>query len=412
MIIARNLSSPVTFQGRQLSKERQLLTTFKKQLQRKPAPAGSGKATKFEVFPLHLGHFIQHFSSRFKLSRKYLQRSAKHLGFQFSEVEKAELAMAQSQRSSETMKRLNKDPDFAKAKSQRSSEIMKQLHQNPDFAKAHCERSSETMKRLNKDPDFAKAHRERSSETMKRLHQDPAFAMAHSQRSSEHFKRLHQDPAFAMAHSQRSSEHFKRLHQDPAFANAHRERSSETMKRLHQDPAFAMAHSQRSSETLKRLKKDPNFAKAQAQVASEHLKRLHKDPTFAKAHAKRASERMKRLHKDPIFRAKRLAALRAYFASFPPKLVHKVVHNVNRSTGQTIDVVNSEQSSLWDDVIQEEISLLVQEALQQLAQIDPSACDAVNQAFYSIPSASPPDAEALNRGLEMLRGLVPKDWGF
>ena len=51
----------VTFQGRKPSKEKQLVDTLKKQLQRKPDPLHDPIQTKFDRFELHLGRFINYF---------------------------------------------------------------------------------------------------------------------------------------------------------------------------------------------------------------------------------------------------------------------------------------------------------------------------------------------------------------
>ena len=53
-----------------------------------------------------------------------------------------------------------------------SSERMRKLHADPEFAAAHAERARERMRRLNADPEFAAAHAER----MRKLHADPEFA--------------------------------------------------------------------------------------------------------------------------------------------------------------------------------------------------------------------------------------------
>ena len=204
---------------------------------------------------------------------------------------------------------------------------------------------------------------------MKRLHQDPNFQLAHK----ESLKRLHQNPEFQMANKER----MKRLNQDSDFQLAHKKRSSENMKRQHQNPDFKKAHKERVRESLKLLNQNPEFQEKRKKRASEHMTRLHQNPVFAEAHKKRAFEHMRKLRQQPDFIAKQLAGLKAYYSSLPPKLVHKVVGNVNRATNQIIDYADPNQPDMWMKLEQAETRQALMGALNTLKQSNPQAFNAI-----------------------------------
>ena len=93
------------------------------------------------------------------------------------------LGLKPPDRRSETMRRLNADPEFAAARAAR----IRARHADPEFAAAHRER----IRALNADPEFAAARDARSSETMRALNADPEFAAARDAR----MRAIHADPS-------------------------------------------------------------------------------------------------------------------------------------------------------------------------------------------------------------------------
>jgi hypothetical protein len=112
-------------------------------------------------------------------------------------------------------------------------------------------------------------------------------------------------------------------------------------------------------------------------IRSEKLTRLHQDPEFAAAHAERSREKMTRVRQDPEFEQKRLAGLRDYWASLPPKLVYKVHTNVNTATGAIIDYGDKDQTLPIEALEQQDLKNRIQTTLHCLKAYD-------LQAFLSV----------------------------
>ena len=118
------------------------------------------------------------------------------------------------------------------------SETLKRLNANPEFAKANLER----LLKLNSDPTFAKAKGDR----MRKLHSNPEFTKANATRGREYINKINANPKFRSAAAERmrkmntsavASERSKKRWSDPAY----RERLSVSLKagwikrRLHKE---------------------------------------------------------------------------------------------------------------------------------------------------------------------------------